>query len=132
MRRQPCLPHVEVGRDVARSSEFDAEAMALLEAHPDLWHLFVRFVHEARAAGRERLGAKLVIERIRWEHGLRGGSERPYMLNNNHTASLARIYCATFPEHADMFVQRTRPSETTRARRDPVDYDRAPEGESHV
>lgn len=128
--RQPILPHVEVGTDVARSTQFDGQALDFLRAHPDVWRLFVHFVAEAHARGASRIGAKLVCERIRWEHAISDpGDEREFIVNNNHVASIARIYCEAYPEHASMFITRARPSERVRARSESVTYDH--EEQSH-
>jgi hypothetical protein len=103
----------------SRCDQFDEEAHQLLVAHPDVWRLFCRYAFELIAAGRDHGGAKAIVERIRWEHATsahrRHDPDEPY-LNNNHTASYARIFADTYPERAEFFRMRGRPAATRRAR----------------
>lgn len=60
-------------------------------AHPHVYVLFDRFTREALAAGRVRVGAKEVWERMRWEaHVVARDGESTFALNNNLTAYYAR------------------------------------------
>lgn len=112
---QPTLPAIDAGTGKSRATELDELAYAFLVKNPWFWKLFVRFVHDAVAAG-AKIGAKAVCERIRWEYLLRESLQRhDYQVNNTLAASIARIYTRTYPEHVSLFEMRTRHSEHTAA-----------------
>lgn len=77
--------------------DYRAEADAWMRERPEGYALFVRFALEASRAGRP-FGAKLLAERVRWEHfiGSRRGHE--YKLNNNHVAYIARRLVKDHPQ----------------------------------
>lgn len=119
--RQPLLPGVDESRARTRAEQFDEEAIAFLREHPVAWKLFCHYTAQAVAvAGHVGVGA--VVERLRWESSfgdsrfaIEASTGKSFKLNNNHRASFARIYEATFPEHAGVFAKRVRKSEKTRA-----------------
>lgn len=77
-------------------------AMDYVAECPDAWRLFCRFTFEAIGAGRRHIGAKLIVERIRWETMIGHGRE-PFKVNNSATTYLARAFARAYPEHADVF-----------------------------
>lgn len=79
--------------------QFDAE-------NPEVWNLFVRFALELIKAGRTRLSASLVIERIRWETAVATRSENGFKINNNYTAYYARKFNENFPDCGASFALR--------------------------
>jgi hypothetical protein len=97
-------------------SASDLHAIEFLEAHLDVWDLFVRFTFELIHKGHAHGGAKAVVERIRW-HSFTSAhvADLEFVCNNNSTASLARIFAATYPAHADFFRTRKRPTESRAA-----------------
>lgn len=97
-----------------RASQLDEEAREFLRSNPTFWRLFSRYVRELIDAGVTRYSADAVVHRIRWHTTVRGGS--PYKANNNYVACFARIWNATYPEHA-IFETRERRSEQARAKR---------------
>lgn len=83
-------------------------------AHPEVYEYFARAARELVAAGRSRLGAKHIMEHLRWE--TRAGaptSERPYKLNNNYASRYVRKLLREHPE-LEPFI------ETRRSRIDPA------------
>lgn len=103
--REPSVP--------TRASELDEQARAYLRDNPEFWRLFRRYVLQLVEAGKTRYSADAVVHRIRWHAAIRGGE--PFKCNNNHVACFARIWNATYPEHA-IFQTRERSSEERRAR----------------
>lgn len=57
--------------------------------NPQVWELFVRFARELRASGLRRAGAKLIVERIRFEVAVKTVGD-DFKLNNDFTSRLAR------------------------------------------
>lgn len=104
MARPPILP--------AEPTPRDELAIAYLREHGDVWDLFCRFAFQLINHGREHGGAKAVVERIRWEANTTAHHARlQFVVDNRNTASLARIFAATFPDRANFFRTRNRPSE---------------------
>lgn len=76
------------------------------KANPQVWDAFIRFTKEAIASGHERLSAKLVVERIRWETLIDSRSDDGFKICNNHSAYYARKFHKVFPEHEGFFRTR--------------------------
>lgn len=94
----------------------DYMTVAYLHDHPDVWNLFVRFALDLIRAGREHGGAKAIVERIRWESYTSAHvADLTFVVDNRNTASLARIFAATFPQHAQFFRFRARTSDRRKA-----------------
>lgn len=75
--------------------------------NPHVYENIKRIAYQAKAAGRKRIGMKLIFERLRWEYYIR--TDRPeeeFMLNNNYTSRYARLLMANEPELAGMFETR--------------------------
>jgi hypothetical protein len=73
--------------------------------NPEIWREFERFTLRAVRAGRQRLGAKAIMERVRWETEVEGGVD--WKCNNSYTAYYARMFAAKYPEAKNMFEFRT-------------------------
>lgn len=71
--------------------------------NPKIWELLVRFSHEAKNAGVESIGVKLLVERIRWEIQIETKSSDNYKINNNHSAFYARKLMNEYPELNGLF-----------------------------
>ena len=63
------------------------------ERNPGFYTLFCRFAFEALRAGRRRLSANMIFERIRWETTV-SSDEEDYKANNNYRAYYARLFMA--------------------------------------
>jgi hypothetical protein len=73
--------------------------------NPEIWREFERFALRAIRAGRQRLGAKAIMERVRWETEVEGGVD--WKCNNSYTAYYARMLTAKYPEAKGLFEFRT-------------------------
>lgn len=82
-------------------SEFDQYH----QRNPQVWQMFRRFTLEAIGAGRNRIGAKMIAERIRWETFV-GDRSGDFRINNNFPAYYARKFMAEYPEHKGVFQTR--------------------------
>ena len=77
-----------------------------INENPVAWDLFNSFTKQAILAGRDRIGAKMIAERIRWETYLRKTGD--FKFNNNYTAGMARKFMAENPQYTDIFETRGR------------------------
>ena len=59
--------------------------------NPGFYVLFCKLAHEALQAGRRRLSANMIFERIRWETTL-SPDEDQYKVNNNYRAYYSRLF----------------------------------------
>lgn len=57
------------------------------------------------AAGHRKVGMKALVERLRWESGIRTRGDG-YVLNNSYTAFYARLLIARRPEWAECIATR--------------------------
>lgn len=74
-------------------------------ANPHVWRAFERFAFEAVRAGRTRIGAKAIWERMRWWSTFET-SDPEFKINNSYTAHYARKWIRLHPEHAGLFELR--------------------------
>lgn len=68
--------------------------------NPEVWRLFERYTLEAIEAGR-KVGAKAVMERVRWESEIERGKD--FKVSNNWTAYYARIFAIKHPAYRRYF-----------------------------
>jgi hypothetical protein len=78
------------------------EFVAFHEANPEVYELFDSYCREAIRSGRTRLGAKMVIERMRWYTDIET-SDGEFKLRNAFTAFYARLWQTRHPEHPGFF-----------------------------
>lgn len=86
--------------------QLEQRAAAFDERHPEVFALVERFVLQAAAAGRRRIGIGAVWERIRWYYDVELDTREHFKLNNSHRAYYARRFIAAHPEHAELFETR--------------------------
>lgn len=89
--------------------DLDTAFARYLQENPQIWEFFCRFAEQARQAGRKHIGAKAIMERIRWETYLAPVQEPGFPLlkvNNNYSSRLARKLMAERPEFAGCFELR--------------------------
>lgn len=78
------------------------------QENPHVYALFKRFCFQAINAGRTRLSACMIYERIRWETQIDTTTyaEGSYKLSNNHRTYYARLFAREFPDYKDYFVMK--------------------------
>lgn len=96
----PLRPVVAVQH--APHESLDTQFERWLAANPHVLDAFISLARQARAAGCQRIGAKLIVERLRWEYLLQTHND-DFKLNNNYTSRLARLAADRCPELAAMF-----------------------------
>lgn len=72
--------------------------------NPRVYEYFIQFAAEMIAAGRKKLSASLITERIRWEVNIRTKCDDQFKISNNHRAFYSRKFMEDFPEYAGYFV----------------------------
>ena len=70
--------------------------------NPRVYELYKRFAFSLIEKGHERLGSKMIMERIRWETKI-STTDHEYKINNNYTAYYARMFVKEFPYLIDKF-----------------------------
>ncbi len=83
----------------------DEAFRAFHAANPQVYDLFRALTWQMVRAGRAKVGAKMIWERLRWEYALRT-DDGAYRLNNNYTSRYARLLMANEPALAGVFETR--------------------------
>lgn len=73
--------------------------------NPDVWKNFEKFALKAANLGK-RVGAKCIIEKVRYEVDVEINSKEPFKINNNFPAYYARLFHYKHPEHYGFFETR--------------------------
>jgi len=78
--------------------------------NPQVYLLFEKFAMQLVNVGHKKLGAKMIMERIRWEITTGGVKDKDgFKINNNYTAYYSRLFVKNHPEfnEMDLFEFRT-------------------------
>ena len=81
-----------------------------VQACPEVWKGFDKFALEAATKGR-KIGAKAVIERLRWEAEIERGDD--FKVNNNWAPYYARVFEIKHPRFKGFFEMRCLQKETS-------------------
>jgi hypothetical protein len=78
--------------------------------HPEVYRELLRLTYEWKRAGNNKLGARMLIERLRWEWRTRADMRDKYdfKLNNNYCALYAREIMQHHPDLEGIFELRER------------------------
>ena len=68
----------------------------------EVYELYKKYALELIESGRNKIGSKMIVERIRWETIIRTKGDI-YKINNNYTCYYARLFIREFPRYADRF-----------------------------
>jgi len=71
--------------------------------YPSVYVFFERFALQLILAGRKKIGAKMIAERVRWECYTGSKDDREFKLNNNYIAYYARLFTENHPEYQSYF-----------------------------
>lgn len=86
------------------------------EQNPEVFARLVHFAREAKAAGRMRLGMRLLIERVRWEWSIEIRRTDEFRINDHVAPQYVRLLSETHPDLASLFKRRERKPKTKPAR----------------
>lgn len=88
-------------------SRHDELVQSFLDFHRDnpiVFDLFCQFTMVLIRRGFQHGGAKMVMERVRWESAFAGqDGHDQFKINNNHAAFYARAFMNCYPEHDGFF-----------------------------
>lgn len=76
------------------------------QENPQVFRSLLAFAFEARRAGINHLGMRLLFERARWDFKLRTDSRDGFKINNNYAPYYARKIIEQYPEFAGFFELR--------------------------
>jgi hypothetical protein len=107
MNAQPTLfESLQVPRN-----EREARFLEFHNDNPVVYQLWDRFTREAISKGHKRVGAALIMERIRWETNINLVDSRSdgtkLKVNDHHKAYYSRMWMQNNPEHKGLFSTRT-------------------------
>lgn len=73
--------------------------------HPQVYLMFESFAKALINKGHKKLGAKMIMERIRWEIQFETYTqdERGFKINNDFVAHYARMFIKHHPQYKDFF-----------------------------
>lgn len=100
-----------------RAEQILTAFLAFHQANPGVWNLFCRFTFDVINRGHSHYSSDAICHRIRWHTQIETQGEL-CKINDHYTAYYARMFAIKFPEHADFFENRKRPSLQTPARKD--------------
>lgn len=80
---------------------------SFLDQYPFVWELFKTQVFRAKRKRRKRIGAKAIIEWLRWECGFKRLAGEDFKINNNYTSRFSRKFKEEFPYLDIEFEERT-------------------------
>lgn len=74
--------------------------------NPEVFDLFLAYTRQALAAGRRRIGARLIGERIRWFANVERSAGEEWTINNNYWPYYARLAMLVDESLRGMFSRR--------------------------
>ena len=81
------------------------------EENPHVYAAFKRFTLELVAAGRTRIGGRVIVERLRWESMVRSNTGQ-WKLNDHWTPFFVRLFIKEHPQHEGLFSLRKAKADT--------------------
>ena len=75
------------------------------KAHPEVYNHFKRFAFEVINRKR-KIGAKGIMERVRWEVSIVRDAGEEFKINNTYTSRYARMFREEFPGRSSFFATR--------------------------
>jgi len=75
--------------------------------HPKVYDLFRSFALQLIRMGHKKIGARMIIERIRWEFATGSKDEMGFKINNYFIAHYSRLFIHEFPEYSDRIETRS-------------------------
>lgn len=78
---------------------------AFHEDNPEVFRAFVKYARQAKKKGCKRIGARVIIERIRWDHEVQLWDTAPPKINDNYISRYARKLMADYPNEFPGFFE---------------------------
>jgi len=70
--------------------------------NPHIYNMFIKFTMSALYKGHKYIGAKMIIERIRWESLIEANNDK-FKINNNMAPFYSRLFMKQYPMYKDIF-----------------------------
>tara|TARA_Y100001938_G_C7796179_1_gene284916 strand:+ start:100 stop:429 length:330 start_codon:yes stop_codon:yes gene_type:complete len=83
-------------------NEKEARFLEFHKNNPKVYDLFDHFTRQAIESGYDRIGARLILERIRWEANITT-KDKDFKLNDHYIAYYARRWMKQNPKHKGLF-----------------------------
>jgi hypothetical protein len=94
-----------------RCDQLESEAYAFLRENPAFWEEFCHWTFRMIRRGYKRYSHKTIVAVLRYHSDHEFGPDAEgYKINDHHSATFARIFMRTYPEHNRFFPIRERPS----------------------
>lgn len=74
--------------------------------YPKVYELFKAFALDLIRKGHTRIGARMIIERIRWEFATGSKDDMGFKINNDFICHYARLFINEHKEYAEYFDTR--------------------------
>lgn len=94
----------------SRGDQIQARQAQFHRDNPRIWILFQQFTFVMINRGWKHYSSNGVFQRIRWETDEKTVSDEPVKLNDHYHAYYGRMFAVAYPEYADFFRKRRRPS----------------------
>lgn len=93
---------------LAEPETIERRFWAFHTAHPEVYRELAGLARQAVAAGRQRLGVKMLFEVVRWNRSLAGlpAEGEDFKLNNDYSSRYARLLMERETDLADLFLVR--------------------------
>lgn len=75
-------------------------------SHPEVFDLFMSYARQAYAAGRRRIGARLIGERIRWFANIERSGDDEWLINDHYWPYYSRLAMLVDERLRGMFSRR--------------------------
>lgn len=93
---------------VITNSQFSEEFLTYHSKNPKVYDLFKQYTLQLLENGHTRVGARLVIERIRWDNLLNTIDSSKFKIRNVFVADYSRLFMKDFPQYGQVFNTATR------------------------
>lgn len=90
----------------ARSHILDRAFDEFHKSNPSVYRKLVELARDLARRGHKRIGMKMLVEVLRWQHHLETTDVSGYKLNNNHASRYARLIMSTESDLAEIFEVR--------------------------
>lgn len=100
--KQESIRHVQMN-----AGSFEPRFASWLADNFDIYEKFERMALFGASRGRDRVSAKFLFEKIRWDSGAAEATGE-FKLNNSMAKSCAVLFAWRNPKHADLFEFRSR------------------------
>lgn len=75
--------------------------------NPEVYRLFDLFAKQLLKKGWDKIGAKMIMERIRWEYATQSKDDRGFKINNDFICHYSRLFMKNNPQHEGCFETRS-------------------------